>query len=81
MLAMACFALSAPANAAAAAPPDASDSSVVAGRRTIQTPVGELGALVEVVDRELLLQLTPRMRRLQRSELLADYGLRLERDG
>ena len=81
VLAMACFTVSAPADAAAAAPSAASASSVVAGRHTIQTPVGELGTLVEVVDRELLVQLTPRMRRFQRSELFADYGLKLERDG
>jgi serine protease len=52
----------------------------VAGRTTLESPLGRKGALIEVIDRELLVQLRPDLSGREKAAFLADYGLRIERD-
>ncbi len=69
-----------PAGARAAVAPVTTATPQVAGRATVESPLGRSGALVEVVDRELLVQLRRGVGRRERAAFLADYGLRIERD-
>ncbi len=68
-------------SAALASPQSAVAAPSAGGRSTIASPLGRLGAHVEIVDRELLIQLRPGIGGTRRAELLRDYGLTIERDG